>query len=136
MIAELQTRYGTMFVPDTDAGQYWWLANTGASPEDECIALICDLLDERPHGTAVDVGANFGCWTLPLSRHAHSVLAIEPQMECVKLINRSLLAGEIRNVRVYHAAAGALPGICFVPELDFDIGTNFGGVSLIQECPE
>jgi len=134
MIEQLATRYGTMFVPDTDAGQYWWLANTGASPEDDCIELICNLLDERPKATAVDVGANFGCWTLPLSRHAHSVLAIEPQAGCVQLLKRSLAANNIRNVRLYMAAAGSLPGTCFVQELDFDLSTNFGGVSLLQDC--
>ena len=26
-----------MFVPNTDRGQYWWLFNIGASPEDEFI---------------------------------------------------------------------------------------------------
>src|SRR5262245_45854872 len=114
MIAELQTRYGTMFVPDTDAGQYWWLANTGASPEDGLIEEICNLLEERPKATAVDVGANFGCWTLPLSQHAHSVLAIEPQTGCVKLLRQSLAASAIRNVRLYFAAADAVPGICYV----------------------
>src|SRR5262245_57101268 len=132
MIEQLATRYGTMFVPDTDEGQYWWLANTGASPEDDCIELICNLLDERPKATAVDVGANFGCWTLPLSRHAHSVLAIEPQAGCVRLLKQSLVANNIRNVRLYMAAADSLPGTCFVQELDFDVSTNFGGVSLLR----
>ncbi len=130
MIQQLDTRYGTMFVPDNDRGQYWWLANTGASPEDEYIETICGLLDERPKGTAVDVGANFGCWALPLSRHAHSVLAVEPQRCCFDLLSKSLAVTAIRNVRLMNAAAGAAPGRIMIPDLDLDQATNFGGITL------
>lgn len=136
MICQLDTRYGTMFVPDTDSGQFWWLANTGASPEDSFIETICDLLDERPKATAVDVGANFGCWTLPLSRHAHTVLAIEPQWACVELLRSSLEASRIKNVMVRHAAAGDQDGTVDIPEVDMSTGTNFGGVSLLQDTKE
>ena len=130
MIVELPTRNGTMFVPDTDAGQYWWLANTGASPEDEFIEAICGLLDERPLATAVDVGANFGCWTLALAKHAHHVVAIEPQAPCYELLRSSALANGLNNVRVVHAAAGAKNGTVMIPTLDLACATNFGGVSV------
>lgn len=119
-----------MFIPDNDQGQYWWLANTGASPEDEYIAAICGILDDRPKGCAVDVGANFGCWTLPLSKHAHSVVAFEPQRVCFDLIGKSLSASKIRNVRLLNAAAGAVGGRITVPDLDLDQATNFGGITL------
>lgn len=130
MIQELATRAGTMYVPDNDCGQYWWLVNTGASPEDEFIEAICDLLDARPKGTAVDVGANFGCWTLPLAAHAHSVIAIEPQRCCIELIARSVAANRLANVRMVNAAAGARAGRIMVPELDIEHATNFGGITL------
>lgn len=130
MIQQLATRYGTMFVPDNDRGQYWWLANTGASPEDQYIEDICGLLDERPRATAVDVGANFGCWSLPLARHAHTVYAIEPQRGCFDLLQKSLTATGIRNVRLLNAAVGSRSGHIMIPDLDLDHASNFGGVSL------
>jgi FkbM family methyltransferase len=129
-VCELATRYGTMFVPDTDRGQYWWLANTGISPEDEFIEDICGLLDERPKGVAVDVGANFGCWTLPLSQHAHRVIAIEPQRCCRDLLIRSLKANRISNVDIMAVAAGKEVGSTTIPALDIDSDTNFGGISV------
>jgi FkbM family methyltransferase len=130
MIEKLRTNYGTMFVPSTDSGQYWWLANTGASPEDEFITAICEMLKQRPTGTAVDVGANFGCWTLPMAACAHSVLAIEPQKCCADLLLQSLEANAIKNVRVLNIAAGARPGRVKIPALDLDESSNFGGVSV------
>jgi FkbM family methyltransferase len=130
VIVELATRNGTMFVPDTDAGQYWWLANTGASPEDEFIEAICGLLEDRPRGTAVDVGANFGCWTLALAGYAHRVVAVEPQPGCYELLMRSVLANGLSNVRGIHAAAGAKQGSVRIPVLDLDAASNFGGVSV------
>lgn len=130
MIVGLDTCYGKMFVPDTDAGQYWWLANTGASPEDMFIEELLALLDERPKGTAVDVGANFGCWTLPLARHAHKVFAIEPQRGCRALLSRSIATSGLTNVTVVEHAASDVPGTAQIPDLSMDHGSNFGGVSL------
>ncbi len=120
-------------MPSTDNGQYWWLVNIGASPEDEFIETVCKLLDEHERGIAFDVGANFGCWTLPLVKHAEFVWAFEPQKCCADLITRSLTASGIHNARVVNAAVGASLGIVAVPQLDIDADANFGGISLIGE---
>lgn len=130
MIRTLETRYGKMMVPDTDRGQYWWLANTGASPEDVFIDMICQLLDERPKGCAVDVGANFGCWTLPLAKHAHSVVAIEPQPGVFALLDESCAMNGLTNVMRLRLAAGDSDGKIDIPLLDAEHDANFGGVSL------
>lgn len=129
MIEQLETRYGTMFVPDTDNGQYWWLKNTGASPEDQQIELICALLDDRPRGTVIDAGANFGCWSLPLARYANAVLAFEPQRCVFDLLQRSITANLLRVVPMPYAL-GEVPGMISVPDLKLDETSNFGGVSL------
>lgn len=130
MIEALETHYGRMFVPDTDAGQYWWLTNTGASPEDEFIEAVCAILDDHPRGTAVDVGANFGCWTLALANHAHSVVAIEPQRCCFDLLSKSVSFNRATNIKLIHAAVGHYSGDIMIPELDIEQASNFGGVSL------
>jgi len=131
VIEKLSTRYGKMFVPNTDQGQYWWLANTGASPEDEFIEVVTGVMDQRPKGVAYDVGANFGCWTLPLSKHATRVVAFEPQKCCSNLIIKSLNVNGFRNVLVENKAVGSKWGVVEVPQLDIDTASNFGGISLV-----
>jgi FkbM family methyltransferase len=126
-----------MFVPDTDSGQYWWLANIAASPEDEFITVVTKLLGEKPPGVAIDVGANFGCWSLPLARHAVEVHAFEPQKCCHDLIVRTLQVNpEVANVVAYHMAVGSRIGHIAVPDLDIETDGNFGGVTLVEGAAE
>lgn len=137
MIEQIETRYGTMFVPDTDSGQYWWLKQIGASPEDEYIEAVCKLLEERERGTVIDVGANFGCWTLPLAHFANEVIAIEPQAAVVDVLRRSRAANaRLGNIRLIHAAAGAAAGTALIPDADLNATTNFGGISINIPHPE
>lgn len=130
MIEQIETRYGTMFVPDTDNGQYWWLKTTGASPEDEMIEAVCALLDERPRGVAIDVGANFGCWSLPLALHASVVVAFEPQRCVFDLLVRTVEANAELKIVPMQTALGPKKGRIKVPDVSLDDTTNFGGVSL------
>ncbi len=129
MIEELRTRYGTMFVPDTDAGQYYWLKNTGTSPEDEHIEEVCAMLDERPRGVAIDCGANFGCWTLALARHSTGVLAFEPQGCVFRLLVQTANANPELKTCPVRIALGPHRGMVQFPDVDLDKTTNFGGVS-------
>jgi FkbM family methyltransferase len=138
MIEELDTIYGTMFIPDTDNGQYGWLKTTAASPEDEMIAMICGLLDEVPRGIALDCGANFGCWTLPLARHCLEVWAFEPQMCVYNLLEQTIRANRalVPNIRSFPIALGPAPGMILVPDVSLHDTTNFGGISLGIPHPE
>jgi len=130
MIEQLETRYGTMFIPDTDNGQYWWLKTTGAYAEDELIELCCDILGEGPKGTVIDAGANFGCWSLPLARYADKVLAFEPQ-RCVRdLLKRTVASNPGLNIEIFEYALGAEKGFTTAPDISLDNSTNFGGVAL------
>jgi FkbM family methyltransferase len=130
MIQELTTRYGTMFVPNTDIGQHWWLDLSACSPEDEYIQVVCDLLDEQPRGIAVDAGANIGCWTLALAKHASGVVSFEPQRCIYEVLVRNIRANNLTNVHPRRVAVGEHTGFALVPDLDVDKATNFGGVSL------
>lgn len=137
MIEELDTRYGTMYVPDTDNGQYLWLKNIKASPEDEFIEMVCNFLDALPKGVAIDVGANFGCWTLPLAKHTTEVLAFEPQKCVYKVLRKTCDANpHLKNISTFNFAVGAKPGVIKVPDIDMDDSTNFGGVSMGVPHPE
>lgn len=133
MIRELDTRHGKMFIPSTDDGQYWWFVMTGSAPEDEYIELCCNLLAERPKGCAVDVGANFGAWTLPLTKVAHTVVAIEPQAGVHQLLRQTVEANGLRNVELLRMAAGDRTGVEQIPCLDVERDANFGGVELNRQ---
>jgi len=119
-----------MFVPDNDQGQYWWLKNTGVSPEDPFIETVCDLLKERPKCCAVDVGANFGCWTMALAKVAHTVVAIEPQGCIHQLLHKSIMASGYRNVELLRMAASDRSGLTQIVALDIERAMNFGGIEL------
>lgn len=129
-VQKLETRYGTMFVPDTDSGQWGWLTTIQASPEDEQIELIGDLLKERPRGLVLDCGANFGCWSLGLAPHAVGVLAFEPQKAIFDILFRTISANLIPTITPFQLALGPEPGTILVPDVPVDQTTNFGGVSL------
>jgi FkbM family methyltransferase len=130
MIREMPHRYGPhpIYVPDTDNGQYAWLLTTQASPEDEWIDLVLALMALRPRGVALDVGANFGCWTVALSTEAYQVHAFEPQRQVCGLLRRTVRP--LGNVFVYQKAIGEHSGLARIPDLDVINRTNFGGVSM------
>ena len=132
MIRELQTRYGRMFVPDTETAQYGWLTNTGASDEDADIQDVIALLSERPPGVVVDVGASFGCWTLALAPHARSVFSFEPQKAVFECLWNTVQANpEISGkVELFEVALGSSSGVTIMAAFDLNKLSNFGGVAL------
>ncbi len=136
MIERIETRHGAIYIPDTDSGQYWWLKNIGASPEDEYIEEVCELLKERPRGTIIDAGANFGCWTLALAEHANAMFAIEPQAAIIALLRRTKEANRLTKVRLVRAALGAADGKASIPDVSLEGTTNFGGISINIPHPE
>jgi len=136
MIREVATRYGTMFVPDTDYAQFPWYELTGLSVEDEYMVAVCDLLDERPKGVAVDVGANFGCWTLELARHATRVIAFEPQRKVHDLLQQSVAANRLENVTLLLSACGERIERLPMDQPELEISSNFGGLSLLEPFGE
>jgi len=129
-VCKVDTKYGVMFIPDTDTAQYHWLHGTGRSAEDQFIVVICDMLKERERGIALDVGANFGTWTLPLSMCCAHVIAFEPQFKIARLLSDTITENKILNVMVYPWACGSLQGISTVADVNLDVENNFGGVSL------
>lgn len=129
MIRLLETVYGPMFVPDTDNGQFAWLDATGASPEHEMIEYVCDMLGELKPGIVIDVGANFGCWSLPLAKHAPRVLAFEPQRCVLQCLRQTLQANAHLPITLFDCALGAEAGYTQFPDISLKDTTNFGGVS-------
>lgn len=119
-----------MFIPSTDIAQYWWLKTIGASAEDEYIEMVCSILKERQKGIAIDVGANFGCWTLPIGMCATRVMCFEPQRPIFNLLRKTVAANPSIAAECHNLAVGDAPGVISVPILDLDAAANFGGVTL------
>lgn len=83
----------------------------------------------------VEVGANIGAHTVPLSRLVRpggAVVAIEPQRLAFQTLCANLALNGVRNVVARRAAAGAAAGWVAVPQADPTVEQNFGGVTLID----
>lgn len=82
--------------------------------------------------TVIEVGANIGVLTVPLSRRCKHVIAFEPQVENFELLFQNLKTNEVENVQAVSLAIGAFEGEVPMPTLlemderDGVIG-NYGG---------
>jgi FkbM family methyltransferase len=81
-------------------------------------------------GTFIDVGANIGAYTLPVSRSANRVIAIEAQPAIVELLRRNISDNDVGNVQVIAAAAGYEVGEVEFPHVDLAASINFGAVGI------
>lgn len=87
----------------------------------------------RPGHVVVDAGANIGIHTLLLSQQAGDqglVYAYEPQRTVYEILCANMALNGRRNVRCRCEALGAAPGEIFVPTLNYDAESNFGGLAL------
>ncbi|VAW14057.1 hypothetical protein MNBD_ALPHA09-440 [hydrothermal vent metagenome] len=127
-----QCRYGRMlyFVNDDYIGRALDLYGEFSEAE---AALFRQIVG--PGMTAVDIGANLGVHALALARSVMpggSVLALEPQRVVFQMLCANVANNGLTNVRALHAASGREEGMIKVPELNFDAGGNFGGMSLVD----
>jgi FkbM family methyltransferase len=82
----------------------------------------------------VEVGANMGAHTLPLSRFVRDtgiVVAFEPQRLLFQTLCANMAINSRPNVLAYNAALGAAKGIINVPPLNHHAEQSFGSLSLL-----
>lgn len=80
----------------------------GENPEYQALQKLLNIGD-----AFVDVGANFGTFSLPASRlvgESGRVIAIEPQPRLARMIRESAGLSRARNVEVVECACGEVPG--------------------------
>jgi FkbM family methyltransferase len=109
----------------------------GEYSEDE-VKLFARIL--APTDIVVEVGANIGSLTIPISRIVYNgtVLAFEPERTAFYALAGNIAINNLRNVFVYHQALGKEIGQIRVPELDLEKTDNFGGLELDKDysnCP-
>ncbi|OYU70794.1 MAG: hypothetical protein CFE28_12795 [Alphaproteobacteria bacterium PA2] len=119
-------------------------ATVGRSLRDhgEFARMELDFLVESAvgQGTYIDVGANIGSIALPFARRRPDwqVVAIEAHRGIAGLLNANVLNNRLFNVEVFHAAAGAEPGLVQFPKAPLSQHRNFGqiGINLTEEATE
>ena len=97
--------------------------------------LEMDLLQQLcfPGEVVIEVGANIGAHTLGLARRVGPrgrVLAFEPQRLVFQTLCANVAINSLENVDCFWAALGKEEGLIIVPELDPNMRSNFGGLSL------
>lgn len=80
-------------------------------------------------GTFIDVGANFGVLTIPLSKKFDHVYAFESQKTIFYILCGNLALNQIDNATCYNLAVGKnSTDILFVKNIDYSHFDNFGGI--------
>ena len=69
------------------------------------------ILDGLRGATFLDIGANVGQYTVPLSRSFKRVIAVEPNPLAVEILKENLARNDIRNVDVIPKAVTAVSGL-------------------------
>ncbi len=126
------TVYGPMILNRHDINQTGALLRTGKAPDHDEIAMLGQVLAwiPGPH-VVVDVGANFGAYTLGLAAALGSggvVHAFEPQRIIYNMLAGTIALNGLRNVFLHNAALGDREDRIEIPQYDYDKAMNFGSI--------
>ena len=134
------TAYGQMLVNRHDINQTNALVKTGQAIDHGEIVLLSHVL--RLLGTdltVLDVGANFGTYTLALALCVGAqgkVHAFEPQRILFHMIAGSVALNSLTNVHCHHLALGDREGSLEIPQFDYSQPLNFGSIEFTTEQRE
>ena len=124
------TRYGRFLYNPSDMYIGKALQEYGEAHEFELILLrqLCG-----PGDCVFDVGANIGDHTIPLAQHVGErgfVFAFEPQRVIFQCLCANVALNSLTNVECVHAAAGSSAGSVLIPDIDYSLEDNYGGVEV------
>jgi FkbM family methyltransferase len=125
--------YGQVMVNRFDTNQANALIKTGASLDHSEIGNLQTLIQLLPPGQVfVDVGANFGLYSLALAHtlqatggHVH---AFEAQRILFNMVCGSVALNSIENLFVHHLAISDQAGWIPIPKLDYAQVSSYGSV--------
>jgi FkbM family methyltransferase len=132
------SKYGQMMVNRYDTNQTNALIKTGASLDENEIAILREIALLMPPGAVfVDVGANFGFYSLALAQTLKAsggkVIAIEAQRIIYNMVCGSVALNSIENLFVYHLAVGHEVGFIAIPKLDYNQISSYGSVEFADQ---
>ena len=84
-------------------------------------------------GSVIEVGANIGTHTLVLAKAvgtSGSVIAFEPQRVVFQTLCANLALNSLTQVDARHAAVGTSTGWVGIPEIDYSLIANYGGLEI------
>jgi len=95
--------------------------------------LETDLFKHYCHSgdVVVEVGSNIGAHTLSLSKMVGEngrVYAYEPQRIVFQTLCANMAINSIKNVECYQIAISSKDGSAFIPNIDYTVRGNFGGI--------
>ncbi|MEI6559303.1 MAG: FkbM family methyltransferase [Rhodospirillaceae bacterium] len=126
------TIYGQVIVNRHDINQTNALFKTGRSIDHAEILLLSQILAGLGANlTFIDVGANFGTFSLALAPRvgpAGRVHAFEPQRILFNMLAGTIALNSVTNVHCHHLAVGDREGEIEVPQFDYHRPLNFGSV--------
>lgn len=86
-----------------------------------------------PGGTVIEAGANIGTHTLVLAKAVGPsgwAVAYEAQRVVYQTLCANLALNSLVHVDARHAAVGARVGCVLMPDIDYSLTTNYGGVEV------
>lgn len=125
-----QCRYGPMLFFKNDQYIGKSLDAYGEFSESEC-SLFREIVSEG--SVIVEVGANIGTHTVPLSRltgPGGKVIAIEAQRRVFNVLCANVALNELENTVCYHMGAGRNRRASWIPAPDFGNEVNIGGLGI------
>ena len=126
------TAYGQMLVNRYDINQTEALFRTGKAIDHDEIMMLARILGMLgTDRTVLDVGANFGTYSIALAAAVGQngkVHAFEPQRLIYNLLVGSVALNALTNVYCHNVALGDREGRVEVPQYDYSRPMNFGSV--------
>lgn len=134
------TVYGQMIVNRNDINQTNALLKTGRAIDHEEIVLLSRILSMLGSGlTVIDIGANFGTYSLGLAPYVGErgkVHAFEPQRIIFNMLAGSVALNALTNVYCHNMAVGEEEGSVEIPQFDYSKPLNFGSIEFGPEQRE
>lgn len=128
----VSTLYGPMLINRFDINQTNSLIKTARAIDHAEISILAQLLGLFPEGRVfVDVGANFGTYTLGLARSVGpmgKVVSFEAQRILSYMLAGSIAMNGFTNVFCHNYAIGKERGKIEIPQFDYNKPLNFGSI--------
>jgi FkbM family methyltransferase len=133
--------YGPVMVNRYDTNQTNALVKTSSAIDTNEIAVMAQLASMLPEGsTVVDMGANFGLYTLAMARacapRGCTLHAFEAQRVIAYMVCGTLALNSVENALVHHLAVGAGPGEIDIPKFDYRQVSSYGSVEFGESQKE
>ncbi len=137
----LPSVYGQVMVNRFDTNQTNALIKTASAIDTHEIAVMAQLASQLPQGsTIVDMGANFGLYTLAMAKACFlrgcTLHAFEAQRVIAYMVCGTLALNAVENAIVHHLAVGATEGEIDIPKFDYRQISSYGSVEFGKEQKE